>query len=523
MVPMGHRLTTYQYLREQLKQARRYDESIKGQLQAGGSMHVDTPGKVLAGAYEQLRNAAEYADGSITLQRAIRRFYKRTLLISHHRQAENIGRELIVELILSGYLPDGSIGKHTAEMVAGLVHEQLQLLSRLKDSKNGERHANDWTLAILSARTYDLLVPHAYDAVLAAYACQYFLETLPGEQFIENPDETKLYADALYVAVHQGLLQSGIDTVRADLLRVNGQNGRDLRDYIRWNNYALELYTSPLTLRLKRVIVRNGAPFRVLRSLAASNQIDEMLANREQFLQAYHNQIGIEYSRLNRRLNTGVLKSVAFLFLTKVIIGVGVEVPFDRYIYGAIAVLPLAINLLFPPLYMASIRFGLSAPSVNNAADTVNFMDRLLYGEQAPAINLPRTDVRRASVRAALGFFFLMPFAVTLYILQLLGFNPLQMGIFLVFFSTASFLGFRLSLMVRELRMTSDRVGVLSMLRDLFYLPFILFGQWLASRYAQINVVGEVLDLVIELPLKSVLALVRQWMRFLSDTHEQLY
>jgi len=519
---MAQRLTTYEALYRHLRQTRQYDDAVRRQLTSGELMQVGTTGKVLANAYEQLRNATEYADGNITLQRAIRRFYKRTLLLTHHKP-EVIGQELITELIVSGYLQDGTMGTHAAGMIASLVSEHLELFKRMRASKSGQRHAADWTLSVLSARTYNLLVPHASDLAIASYACQYFLDELPRDAFIETDKDAANYTDALYVAVHQALLQSDIDAVRTDLLRIHNVGSEHIREYIHWNEYALELYTSPLTMRIKRAVLRNGAPFRILRSLAAARPVDEIIADREQFLRAYQEQISIEYRRINTRLNSGVLKSISFLFLTKMIIGLGIEVPFDRYMYGHIIVVPLAINLLFPPLYMATMRLGISMPSTRNAQATTRFMDQLLYGPIAPMAALPRSPSKRVGARIGYSIFFLVPFAIMYFVLRALDFNILQMGIFLIFFSTASFLGFRLSLMVRELRITRRPARVLSMLRDLFYLPFILVGQWLASRYAQVNVIGEIFDLMIELPLKTVLSLIRQWIRFLSDTHEELY
>jgi len=96
-----------------------------------------------------------------------------------------------------------------------------------------------------------------------------------------------------------------------------------------------------------------------------------------------------------------------------------------------------------------------------------------------------------------------------------------QAVIFFVFLSTASFLGFRLSTMVRELEVLSS-TNTLSAIRDFFYLPFILVGQWLSSKYARINAVAFVLDIAIELPLKTVLRLIRQWARFINEKHDQL-
>ena len=55
-----------------------------------------------------------------------------------------------------------------------------------------------------------------------------------------------------------------------------------------------------------------------------------------------------------------------------------------------------------------------------------------------------------------------------------------------------------------------------------FYLPFIVMGQWISSKYARANIVAYVLDVLVELPLKTVLRLVRQWVRFLNEKHEEI-
>lgn len=519
---MPQRLTTYSHLREQLKQAHLYDTSVIQQIRAGEPLQPQQAGKVLTNAYEQLRNAAELTSGNLTTQRAIKRFFKRTLFLTHHN-TRDIGQELVTELLLGGYIQDGSLGENAAHLVSNLAAEHMDRFHHLRKSKVSQKQAMSWTLAVLSVQTYDLLLPHAYDMAICAYAYQYFLAELPGGQLSADNNEDGTYNDALYVAVLQALLQADIDVVRSEMLRVRNINLNDAHDYVRWNNYITDLYTATQTLRLKRVISRNGAPFRILRSQAATRTLEESLDNREMFLSAYQKQIAYDYGMVHQRLNRGVFKSIVFLFLTKVMIGLAVEVPYDRYRYGQVILMPLLINLLFPPMYMATIRLGLVVPSTTNAHVTTNFMDALLYGESAPAPKIPRSPSRRAPVRIGYSILFFIPFVVTYFILHALHFNLLQMAIFIIFFSTASFLGYRLSLLVREFRMAAGRVGTWSLLWDLFYLPYITLGQWLASRYAEINVVGEVLDLFIELPLKTVLSLVRQWVRFLSERHEELY
>lgn len=521
---MAQRLTSYEYLYEQLQKARQYDDAVRQQIRGGEPLQTYTAGKVIANAYEQLRNATELGEGNITIQRAIRRFYKRALFYTRQKP-EKVGQELCIELILGGYIQESSLGENAPKIIATMVSEYADTYHKLRESGVTQKQAMNWILAVLSVRTYNLLLPHTYDLVIAAYAYQYFLDELPKDRFIQNDSEIGIYNDALYVAVHQALLQSDLDAVRTDLLHVHGLDGTnpDIQEYMRWNIYAKELYTSHLTLRLRRTISKNGATFRILRSLMANSPPDDTILNRDGFLQLYRHQIDREYVRVNKRLNAGVVKSVIFLFLTKVIVGLAIEVPFDRYFYGHVIPLPLAINLLFPPLYMAVLRLGITTPSTKDAVEVTDFADKLLYGETAPSPRLPKLPSKSANARLGYSVLFLVPFVVTYFVLNSLGFNPLQMAIFIVFFSTASFLGYRLSHMVRELCMARIQTGMFGMLWDLFYLPYILVGQWIASKYTELNVIGEILDLFIELPLKTVLSIIRQWVRFLSEKHEELY
>jgi hypothetical protein len=524
MYPMAGRLTTYEILFEQLQKARQYDDAVRLQIRGGDPLQPYKAGKVITNAYEQLRNATELGEGNITIQRAIRRFYKRALFYTRQKP-EKVGQELCVELILGGYIQESNLGEDAPKIIANMVSDYADIYHSLRDSGVSQKQASNWILAILSVRTYNLLFPHTYDLVIAAFAYQYFLDELPREQFAQDDTERAIYNDALYVAVHQALLQSDIDAVRTDLLHVHGLDGTvpDVQEYMHWNHYAKQLYTSHLTLRLRRTVSKNGAPFRILRSLMANSPPDNIILNRENFLQLYRHQIDREYVRVNQRLNAGVIKSIVFLFLTKVMVGLAIEVPFDRYLYGHVVPLPLTINLLFPPLYMAVLRLGIYTPSSKDALEVTDFADKLLYSATAPSPRLPKIPSSSANARLGYGLLFLVPFVVTYFILHALGFNPLQMAIFVVFFSTASFLGYRLSHMVRELRMAKIQTGVFGMLWDLFYLPYILVGQWLASKYTELNVIGEILDLFIELPLKTVLSIIRQWVRFLSEKHEELY
>ena len=172
---------------------------------------------------------------------------------------------------------------------------------------------------------------------------------------------------------------------------------------------------------------------------------------------------------------------------------------------------------------MASLKLSLSMPKGSNVNDIRDYMEKLLFSPSGPE---PYTLKRReysAVGRVIYSVFLIIPVLLIVLLLRRLGFNIVQMIIFYTFFSTASFLGFRLSNMVRELELTNKQLGLLANLRDLFYLPFTVSGQWLSRKYSKINIVARFLDVAIELPLKTILRLLRQWVNFLNDKREELY
>jgi hypothetical protein len=528
MSPNQHTPSLLHMLQQQLEAARSHDASIKAQHKGGQLIHVPGTGKAISSAYEQLRNAAEYTEEHLLLQRAIKRFFNRnfSFFTKKHGNVGNVGEELIVELTQAGYLHNDEFGSETATRIRTLAEHYMQTYSQLRESHVPREDAIDWTLSLLSVEVEELLNPHSRFTAMAYSAYHHFLQIFPKEQFAIKEGEDEKFEISLYIAVHQALLKSDIAIVRHDLMRMYKQSPHNMPAFIQFNRSVNDLYMSKFTHRLKRAVSKYGAPLRIVKSMSDDrDDMADLLQDRERFLDAFDRQVQKEYKQVNSRLTKGIIKSIIFIFITKVIIGLGIEIPYDIWVVGHIALLPLAINLLFPPLYMASLKLGLKVPSLANAQALHDYIDKTLYANEAAITPSRRDVIRTASGLSQLlyAILFFIPFVITLYVLTLLNFNIVQMGIFFAFLSTASFFGFRLSSMVRELEIMTHHANFLATIRDFFYLPFILVGQWLSSKYAKINAVGYILDIAIELPLKTVLRLIRQWTRFLNEKHEDLY
>lgn len=501
-----------------LAQAREAVKARDADLSTAEKAHVVGAGGTLTAVYEQLRNAAEYTEEHLLLQRAIARFYRRLFLTRDQGQVKTSGDELIIELTLAGYLKNDSVSVATARHISALAIEYFDAAQKIPAGG----HHDAWTIDVLAVEVESLLSDHATGEALVELAHQYFATSIdPIKLFGEKPQDFEV---ALLVAIHRALMHSDAATIRATLLRRYGLSPTKNFDHYTSINATIDtLLVSPVVEKLFRVVNRQGAPFRVLhRMIDDQPNMAELLPTREKFLRAYETQINQEYERIGQRVNRGIVKSVIFLIITKFLVGIAIEVPYDYLVYGWIVWLPLVINLLFPPIYMILLRTTLMIPGSANTMALIDQMDRYLYGTETGIALTRRPRSFGLAYNIAYVLFFLAVFGGVAWILISLQFSVLHLFIFFVFLSTASFLGFRLSGMVRELEVVDTNQGGVVVVRDFLYMPFVVVGRWISEKYSRMNIVAMFLDMVIELPLKTVLRLVRQWSAFISSKKDEL-
>lgn len=483
-------------------------------------VHVVGVGGTLTTAYEQLRNAAEYAEEHLLRQRAIRRFYKRVFISRDRNAASKSGEDLVVELTLAGYLENDSVP-------VGVINTLNELAAQQYDAyvKMGSRTKNRdaWTIDVLSSQAEWLFGDAGRQTAYLQFAYEHFLTSL---------DQVKLFGHTvndfettLFVAVHRTLLKSDNATIRAGLLSRYQQSPENFDAYVKTNKQIDTWFESKTTDKLIRVTDRRGAPLRILwYMLDEYPDIARLLENEQAFLSAYETQIQREYERTEHKINKGIIKSVIFLIITKILIGIAIEIPYDNLVHGSILWLPLAINLLFPAIYMLLLRATLVLPGESNTKALVDQIGSIMYVSNQHVALARRSSGEGFGMafNVFYGIFFVAIFGGVAYFLHNLGFSAVHLAIFFVFLSTASFLGFRLSKQVRELEVGDAEQNIVSLIRDFLYLPFVTVGRYLSERYARVNLVAKLLDMVIELPLKTVLRLVRQWGAFLSSKKDAL-
>lgn len=503
-----------------LSQAQHYRDHTTATESSAEMYHVVGAGRTISMLYEQVRNAAEYSEDHLLLQRAIRRFYTRLFITGDIKQLEESGEELVTELTLSGYIANDSVPRGKVTLLTEIAAEYYEAYGAMKRSP---RTIQAWVVDVLAIEVHSHLTDYLVRESFEQFVFEHFKDSIDVAS-LYGKNVPKDYELLLFVAVHRAILKSDDATIRWALLRRFGSAPKKRAEYERRNGAIDDLLTSKNNKYLGRMVNREGAVFRILwQTIERNDDIITTLEKPGSFLQLFEDTVNMTYEDIEHRMNRGVVRSIIFLIITKAIIGVAIEVPYDMWMHGEIAWLPLAVNLALPPLYMLLLRLTLIMPGPVNTRALVSQADTLLYGKKQPRYEAPKTSSQYGVIfNVVYALLIIGIFGLASWLLIQIGFTIVHLVIFFVFFCTASFLGFRLSRNIREVETVESGINGVAMVRDFIYLPFAVVGQKLSQGYAKFNIIAIILDMVIELPLKAVLSLIRRWGSFISSKKDEL-
>ncbi len=514
-----------QRLANGLAHAKRWHDAYQRDLSNTPKVNVVGAGGALTAAYEQLRNAAENTEEHLLLQNAIKRFYKQIFITRDEELVRASGSELAVELTFAGYVPNDSLTREQLDSISALAIKHYHAYEQLQKRRSVYSDTSfSWVLDTLAVQVEAIVNGHVQDGVFIDFAYSYLESVIPPDTIAGKAGQADDYAAALFGAIHKALLKSDVAVIRTGLLERYQVSIDELDNYVAFNQRIDSVIKSSMSDKLYRIVDRQGAPLRIIRRMIEDREdIAELLTKRETFLDAFEKQVNKEYASIGKRINRAIVRSVIFLIITKFLIGIAIEVPYDIWAHGTIIWVPLIINLLFPPLYMIALRLTHTLPGYANTTALIDRVDTMIYGEKTTLVKKQLAGRRYSPVFSfAYALLSLVVFGGVTWLLVLLNFSLVHIVIFFVFISAASFLGFRLSRLIRELEIVRGSSNGLTFIRDIIYLPFVVVGQWMSDKYSRVNVVTIVLDMMIELPLKTVLRLIRQWGAFIDDRKDRI-
>lgn len=487
-------------------------------------IRVSAATKRIAFAYERFRNTLEPDEEEILRRRAILRIIQRRLF--EDRPLVSIATALLQELIRGNYI------RPCPQRIARAIAVQLEQAKKV--IANLEPAHTEWFLTLVAVAIDNQLFPPNRQHALVHLMYQDTQQRIVwADNFVTEADRpTQLYvachrvlyaADDYELAYHYfshrfpawqaGNPSSGdIEVISRELPIFRGQIHETL------NHSARD--------RLVRLLRPAAVPYLILRDVlqarhgvAPENPEVLAIAGRE----AYGERIYTTRGRMSRR----AWHSILFLFLTKTLLAVLVEFPYERYLLGTVHSLALLANISFHPLLLFVLATAVRLPGEVNAERVTEQLTRLWTGEgELPTIVISQPRRYGAATWSVFAIvyavLFMLMFWALFSLLAQLNFSLLAMFFFVVFLGLVSFLATRIRRSVDDLRIIPKREGALAALFSFLALPVLEFGRWLAQNIRQLNVILFLMDRVLEAPFKLLIDITEEWFEFVRDRREEI-
>ncbi len=505
--------------------------------QLANPIHVSELTSLPAFAYEKIRNIVDYKEENLLRKNAIRRYLKRKFLLPQWGE-QSLGQELIRELILSRYLPNDSIDESTVVLLDSVLKKYHLLINEIK--RRG-CNIDKWREQILGLAAIDcdnILMPPVERTAYSVLANRLLNETLDLTNLTASPEESQVQ---LILTIERILNRADRDILNYYLLLhyhpswFNNEDPNQAVAYLapKFSSILKEfnnILNDRLGKRLNGLVRRLLVPVIIVRNSLKNYTLSqlEIFKNPTKFEDLIRSTYQQFWLATKKRIRRKGLHAMSYIFLTKVVLAILIELPYEKIFIGQINYLPLWINLLFPPLLMLIITLLIKTPDKSNEERLLVGIKELVYGTEPDFYHQQHLQAAKPKLwtKAFYASLYLITIAATfsalVYILWWLDFNVLSGALFIFFISLVSFFGISLRQEARQLKVSRGRENLSSFILDFFSLPIVTFGKWLSNTFDKYNFFVFILDFLFEVPFKTLLKIIEDWFHFLKQKKEEM-
>jgi len=506
----------------------------------GSNISVSQTVSFAAFLYEKMRNAVEFREEHLIRRATIERIIKRRMILNDN--ARDIAEPLIKELLWARYYENNSINEDKIEIVQAIIDKYFFLKNELcaGRSTKEQNKISDFFLSVLSCEIEESLSPDPKREAFTNYVYQILRPYLsPFDEGGESGRDVQVY-----IAVERTFSHSDIHLLRFHLLKLSLPEIKTISwrqaDKVLENLY--DVYTriekdiqNPLGDKIRSLLGEQIPPFLILRDVFEQNsgKLSEIITDDNKLKAKVDHACRARYDESRARLRRTGVRSFIYILLTKIIFAFIIEIPYDLYIEGKLAYLPITINALVPPSLMAGIIISVSIPGDDNTRRIYNLIKGIIDNDPD---TLPMTNsgvnISKKIKSKSLIFntifsslyllTYLVSFGSIIFILILLRFSIVSQAIFIFFVTLITFFSYRVIRIPAEYQVITKE-NFLTHLADLFFLPIVRVGQWLSGEVlTRFNVLIYVLDFIIEMPFKAIVEVFDEWIRFVRIKKEEI-
>lgn len=485
-----------------------------------------------AAVYETVRNALEYDEEHLLRRNAVRRILKRHW---DEERGDKLSADLVHELIWAQYLANQTVPVSDIKDIGAILRKYEPLFAAVDRTARERSRNHFWLLDLLSTEIEYHLSPPSIDEALASFAYQDLKSRMEWSASAVAAEDRDLQ---LYLAVHRAILRSNVATLRyrvftlyyPDWIKSPSQELIDtVADNLNGIIDAVEKQVRhPAAERLHRFVQKHAVVYQILKDVIIKDPaaVESTLADPKALAKAAAAAALDRYDRFRTKIRRSILRAVVFLFLTKMILALIVELPYDTAIAKSNNYYPLLTNILFHPLLLAVIGLTVTIPEEKNT-EQIQVELKSVVGLDAPRpLKFVMKRPANASLQRTFDILYIAMFVFSIFviagILRTLHFNTVSIALFIFFLSLVTFFGLKIRGTRRELVIVEGKGNFLSPLFDMFFLPIIRVGRWISLRAPRVNIFLFFFDFIIEAPFKAAIKLIEGWLAFLREKKEEI-
>jgi len=510
-------------------------ESGKPTQKSGHKFSVSRTVSTFAVLYEKARNAVEFRAEHLVRRAAIERILKRKFTLESDPKI--ITESLMLELIWAKYIDSSQIDDTEIHTVAEIITKYLYLRQNVFSPSSPKYQGVSWdtVIGIASAEIDETILPAQKREGLLNFVYQ----SVRGKIQVPSVDPTLLNM-LTYISVERTFAQSDNALITYHLLKMfdpswTKRSWKDVaptvQSFITSIQTILQQLSSPLIAPLGRYLRKQLPPFLLLRDFFFEHEADarSIIEDAAKFEESLSVIAHKRYQESGEKVRRAVIRSIIYIFLTKMVLALALEAPVDILIVKRIDYLPLAINALFPPLLLFLITAFIAIPGMDNTKRLLERIKLIIYkfaeyqkGQDAFTLKAGRKRPLLSSIFSLFYMIgFMISFGLIIFVLTSLRFNIASQIIFVFFVALVTLFAYRIRQSAKEYEMI-ERQGILEPIIDFFFLPILYAGDVLSKEIAKINVFIFIFDFILEAPLKVIFEVIEEWIRFIRIKKEEI-
>lgn len=508
--------------------------------------------------YEKIRNSVDYKEEHLLRKNAILRILKRLTVIEgklHEIKPESASKNLLIELIRGGYLPNNRLPEEKITEIASTIEKYIKFKKaafrefdlkmkkiQAQDAKGLANHYKEkmdlsaWIIAMAASDIEERLGRNKVDQQVISYMYEIL------EKNIELTDTTyqKDKEIQTYIGIHRNLLKFDRDMAGFVLFKYFNPNWKDANDEeiekigASVDNLKLALnyqLDHPLVEQLNRIISRYTVFFSILTDVIKEDPAkvyESFKTDPKAFSRDIKKICNKRYAAGRRKLWRAGIRSVIYIFLTKSIFAFILEVPVSKFFGEPINPFALTVNIIFPALLLFLTILFTRFPGDDNTNRIVEGINEIVFKEKErkEPFRLKTATRRGVGMNIFFGVIysvtFFLSFGAVIWLLDKAGFNWVSITIFLFFLAFVSFFAIRVRKVAKELIVIEPKENILMLFSDFFYTPVVVAGKWLSEKFSRINVFVFVLDFIIETPFKIFVEIAEEWTKYVKEQKDKI-